>query len=447
MAEYKTLEKAAYQQVRDSPFTRVHGLPTWLQKQNLIKEMQAAGVDASVSYTWAGDRGLLAEIDGATKYLADTQETYIEPTKPPQNHAGVLVGNPTQTQVRILTAINDLLKQDYATVLGFQKGVGHNVRDALDKKYWEQLEVPVFLYKTVKPRDYITNLDKWVRLDERQIKELRKHFERGWEADEHITAFALRLDKEQKQLLDDAAVTITDVDKNLHYMLEIWESGKFDKEVMMEWTARAPNIKTYAQSVPFFEAKELEIEKFEASSGSSKKNAFASANAVMNDKTHELLALIVQKDTEREEREVQIRKEMQEFRTAILNINEERTSRRSTRRKPKRAQIVESESESESESETESEEEPTPPPTPVKKKIKRKAKPIKKEKKVKSKKPFKEGDKYRPGMDWDKSWPKETKFAYKKARWEWQRANPKEGKADRIKSMKEMLAREEARQV
>ena len=93
--------------------------------------------------------------------------------------------------------------------------------------------------------------------------------------------------------------------------------------------------KTYAHLVPFFEAKELEIEMFEASSGSSKKNAFAAANAAMNDKTHELLALIVQKDTEREEREVQTRKEMQEFCTAILNINEKRKSQRSTKRKPK----------------------------------------------------------------------------------------------------------------
>ena len=95
----------------------------------------------------------------------------------------------------------------------------------------------------------------------------------------------------------------------------------------------------------------------------------------------------------------------------------------------------------------ESEEEPTPPPTPVKKKSKKKARPTKKEKKAKSKKTFKEGDKYRPGMEWDTAWPKDTKFAFKKARWEWQRANPKEEKADRIKSMKEMLAHEEARQV
>ena len=103
MAEYKTLEKAVYQQVRDSPFTRVQGLPTWLQKQNLVKEMQAAGVGANVSYSWAGDPGLLAEIDGKTKYLADTAELYIKPTKPLQTHASVLVGNSTQTQVRIYT--------------------------------------------------------------------------------------------------------------------------------------------------------------------------------------------------------------------------------------------------------------------------------------------------------------------------------------------------------
>ena len=90
------------------------------------------------------------------------------------------------------------------------------------------------MYKTIKPRDSIINLDKWVRLNKWQIKELRKHFKRGWETDKHITAFAFRLDKDQKQLLDEAGVTITDVNKNLHYMLEIWELGKFDKDVMVE---------------------------------------------------------------------------------------------------------------------------------------------------------------------------------------------------------------------
>ena len=51
MVKYKTLEKVVYQQVRESPFTRVQGLPTWLQKENLVKENQAISVDANVLYT------------------------------------------------------------------------------------------------------------------------------------------------------------------------------------------------------------------------------------------------------------------------------------------------------------------------------------------------------------------------------------------------------------
>ena len=105
------------------------------------------------------------------------------------------------------------------------------------------MEVPVILYKKVKPRDYITTHVKWVRLNEQQTKELRNHFERGWETGKHITTFTLCLNKEQKQLLDEAGVTITNVNKNLRYMLDILDSGKFDKDVMMEWTGRAQNVR------------------------------------------------------------------------------------------------------------------------------------------------------------------------------------------------------------
>ena len=121
-------------------------------------------------------------------------------------------------------------------------------------------------------------------------------------------------------------------------------------------------------------------------------------HVVMNDKTHELLALIVQKDMEREEREVQIRKEIQEFCTTILNISEQRSSRRSTRRKPTRTPITERVSESKCKPKTESKEEPPPV-----KKNKKKARLVKKANRTESMKPFEEGNKYEAGMDWDVS--------------------------------------------
>ena len=97
MADLTALEKSAYEQVRETPFTRIHGKPSWIQKETLIKEMEATGINQHVSYPWAGDWGCLAEIQGAQKYLASTGETYLAPARPPQNHAGVLVGNPSQT--------------------------------------------------------------------------------------------------------------------------------------------------------------------------------------------------------------------------------------------------------------------------------------------------------------------------------------------------------------
>ena len=39
--------------------------------------MQATSIEASLSYMWAGNHGLLAEINGAAKYLADTGEAYL----------------------------------------------------------------------------------------------------------------------------------------------------------------------------------------------------------------------------------------------------------------------------------------------------------------------------------------------------------------------------------
>ena len=46
---------------------------------------------------------------------------------------------------------------------------------------------------------------------------------REWNEDKHLTAFAIRLHLEQKKLLANG-ITITDADKNAHYILEMWNS-------------------------------------------------------------------------------------------------------------------------------------------------------------------------------------------------------------------------------
>ena len=96
------------------------------------------------------------------------------------------------------------------------------MRNALCSKYYEQLREDTFKYKHIKPRQYITKLEtKWVLLDERQRKVLIDNFERGWEENEHISAFATRLDDEQAKLLADGITISKEIKNHIIY----WRCG------------------------------------------------------------------------------------------------------------------------------------------------------------------------------------------------------------------------------
>ena len=159
----------------------------------LIEEMEEATMACDVSYQWAGDFGLLALIDGPVKYLARTGLVYVEPTQPTPQHPTINIG--TAAVIKQKEVKNDLWKRDYAVVLGFIKDCNENMRNALCSKYYKQFWEDTFKYKCIKPRQYIDELEtKWVFLDKRQRKVLINNFERGWEENEHISAFAIRLD-------------------------------------------------------------------------------------------------------------------------------------------------------------------------------------------------------------------------------------------------------------
>ena len=162
---------------------------------------------------------------------------------------------------------------------GFCKGIRENMMKALYARYYEQLSQQRFKYMHVLPRDFITHLEtKWVFLDEMQVQQLKDEYYKGWSADEHISAFARRLDKDQAKLASDG-VTISNVDKNQHYMLQIWKSEMFSQQAMTKWTKRPVGVKTWEHSVPFFEDKALELEQFEALyGGGAPQNGFGSAN-------------------------------------------------------------------------------------------------------------------------------------------------------------------------
>ena len=111
--------------------------------------------------------------------------------------------------------MNDTAKVDFAVVEGFRSGLGVNFRRAFDLTYYEQLWEETFKYKRVLPVTYIVHLEtRHVILDTEVIKRLKVDFYRGWDDEEHITSFYLRLTREQRKLSQyTPPVIISDADK------------------------------------------------------------------------------------------------------------------------------------------------------------------------------------------------------------------------------------------
>ena len=82
-------------------------------------------------YGWVGNYGLLAQIEGATQYLATAGETYVIQTKPDDIDPNVLVNETTQVRVKVLQARTIVKKRDWAVVVGFRKSVSDNFREYL----------------------------------------------------------------------------------------------------------------------------------------------------------------------------------------------------------------------------------------------------------------------------------------------------------------------------
>ena len=120
MAEYATLEKTIRETIVKYPFTRIQGLPSWLQKTHLIEELEEGAMRCDVSYPWSGDYGLLAVVDGAVKYLARTGMVFVTPTKPTAQQPDILNG--TAAQIKQKEAINNIWKRDYAIYIGLLGG-------------------------------------------------------------------------------------------------------------------------------------------------------------------------------------------------------------------------------------------------------------------------------------------------------------------------------------
>ena len=73
MTDPDVARRNAYQAVKARSFKRVCDRPTWETKEHFLEEArETAMIFDQVTYDWCGEYGLLAEIEGTTRYKTVT---------------------------------------------------------------------------------------------------------------------------------------------------------------------------------------------------------------------------------------------------------------------------------------------------------------------------------------------------------------------------------------
>jgi len=202
-------ETTAFENVRSTPFTRIHGRPSW-SNYKILKQVAAtiASKVEDITYDWSCDAGtgdeygLLAEIVGVDEYNHQTGiSTYDEETEPDTYDSSINDTTPTHTQ-KMKEEEWERLCTCWYICKGFLKGVTANLRDAINEQFYSQLKYRHTAYRNTNRFQILKHLNStWCHLDVQAKKKLKDAYFAQWDRFEHLTAFGKRLDDNQTALI------------------------------------------------------------------------------------------------------------------------------------------------------------------------------------------------------------------------------------------------------
>ena len=286
----RTAETTAFENVRATPFTRIHGRPSRSDYEILKQEAATIASEVEeITYDWSRDAttgdeyGLLGDILGVDDYDHQTGiDTYVEETEPDTYDGTINDTTPTHTRKRKEEEW-ERIRTCWYIRKGFLKGVTANLRDAIDKQFDSQLKHRHTAYRNTTPFQLLEHLNStWCPLDVQAKKKLKDAYFTQWDRHEHLTAFGKRLDDDQTTLVR-SDITISDEDKLQFYLEQMYESNMFDKAEMMDWEQQPINIKSnYPLAKTHFELKVKAHDTYlqNSSSGATGRNKYESANSM-----------------------------------------------------------------------------------------------------------------------------------------------------------------------
>ena len=156
----KSIEAEAFEAVRATPFTKIHGRPSRNDYETLKKEASDLASELEdITYEWTRsptgeEYGLLAEIIGEDEYQHLTNLSWKQETEPGPYDPDINDTTPTRT------------RETWAIRKGFLRGVAANMREALDENWYSQLKHLHTAYRNVQPIQILNHLNtRWCPLN------------------------------------------------------------------------------------------------------------------------------------------------------------------------------------------------------------------------------------------------------------------------------------------
>jgi hypothetical protein len=167
---------------------------------NLASKVDDITFDSNCDTVTGDEYGLLAEILGKAEYNHLTNLVWTLETKPASYDPAITATTATHQRKRAEEEW-ECMRASWFIRKGFLRGVVMNMRGALDKQYYSQLKQVNTAYRNITPIQILTHLDTcWCPLNVHGKKVLKKEFYTDWDPDTHLTAFGMKLDKEQHRL-------------------------------------------------------------------------------------------------------------------------------------------------------------------------------------------------------------------------------------------------------
>lgn len=308
-------EKDEYERVRSEPLTKINGRPEWSDYTLLKKELSSIAANSETQYWWGEDGagiqyGLLADILGGVEYELltgiDSQgRKAYSPTMRKPNLVDETITNVTSDAERERKNLEraELIKYWHMR-RGLHRGLGENIREALDAMYYSGLKHEITSYKTIKPIDYLKHLKTdWVIMDTAALKQIKKDFYVEWDGESNLKNYSTDLTRTQAELRADNII-INDADKLQWYIEQMYECQRFEKMEMTTWEAKPSNQKTWTDATSYFiELVRIQDQYERMSSRTTKRSRYESAAhaAEVGDELRGYIESVASKEAQREQ--------------------------------------------------------------------------------------------------------------------------------------------------